>query len=171
MTYDRLSDYKIAINFGDTLSLIYKAKMAELNEDLKEAYALIDRLQIPQVPEFHRYFARASMPHWAQQRFTAIEHIQKIRGIYKKMKNSHPQELLDIQKAKSIPIKSLYAFQNVKKNMVSCPFHIDNSPSMKININNTVKCFSCGFFGDAIELIMKTDQINFKQAVEYLNKM
>lgn len=169
MTHSHLSDYEISINFGDTLQIIYKDKMEELNNDLQEVYNHIDRLKIPQVPELYRYFSQESMPGHIKERFRAVEHIQKIRGIYKKIKSG--KEFINVEQARNVPIKSLYNFQNIKKNMVSCPFHIDNSPSMKININNTVKCFSCGFYGDSISLVMKTDQITFKEAVEYLNKL
>jgi len=168
--HDRLSDYEIAINFGDTLSLIYKEKMEELNNDLKEVYSHLDKLAIPQVPEFHRWFARATVPHWAEERFLAIEHIQKIRNLYRKIKKEPTVDKMDIEKAKAVPISTLYDWI-IKKNMVSCPFHTDKTPSMKLNKNNTVKCFSCGFFGDGISLIMRLDQKTFKEAVEYLNKL
>lgn len=168
MTHNRLSNYQIAEYFGEILSLIYKEKMKELNNESKEAYAHIDKLQIPQVPEFHRYFAKASMPYNVQEKFKAIEHINKIRSMHKKMKDN--PESLNIDKAKSVPISSLYDF-TIKKNMISCPFHTDKHPSMKINKDNTVKCFSCGFFGDSIALIMRLEKKSFKESVEYLNKL
>ena len=167
---DRLSDYEIAINFGDTLSLIYKAKMAELNEDLKEAYALIDKISVPQVPEWHREFCKNSMPHYHQHRFTAIEHIQKIRKMYKKMKNS-PEESegnqLNIEKARNVPIDSIYDFHRKGKN-VSCPWHEDKHPSASIKYNQLV-CFQCGYKGDAIKLFMDLNKVSFRDAVKTLS--
>lgn len=168
MTHDYLSDYEIAINFGDTLQMIYKAKMRELNNDLQDAYALIDSLQIPQVPEFHRYFARASMPEYYQERFRAIEHIQKIRAIYKKTKREPQGEGLDIDKARQVPIETIYDFKRKGKN-VSCPFHPDIHPSASIKYNKLV-CFQCGYKGDTIALFMKLNNVSFKDAVTALSK-
>lgn len=171
MIHDKLSDYQIASCFGDTLSLIYKSKMEELNNDLSPVYAHLDKLDIPQVPAFHRWFARQAVPHWAEERFRAIEHINKIRLMYRKMKKSPELESLDIQKAKTVPVTEIYPFALKRGNMTNCCFHKDDRPSMKINKNNTVKCFSCGFFGDSIKLFQTLNKVGFKEAVEALNKI
>ena len=166
---DRLSDYEIAINFGDTLQIIYKAKMEELNNDLAEAYAHIDRLQIPQVPELHRYFAMESMPGHIKERFRAVKHIQKIRGIYKKIKSG--KEFLNVESARQVPISKVYDFKFKGKN-VSCPFHgEDKNPSASIKFNRLV-CFVCNFKPkDSIALFMEINNVGFKEAVEALNKI
>jgi DNA primase catalytic core len=45
-----------------------------------------------------------------------------------------------------------YGLQPDKNNMLSCPFHADDKPSMKIYPNtNTFNCFGCGKNGDQIE--------------------
>jgi hypothetical protein len=167
MTHSHLSDYEIAINFGDTLQIIYKAKMEELNNDLEEAYAHIDRLQIPQVPELHRYFAMESMPGHIKERFQAVKHIQTIRGIYKKIKSG--KEFLDIEQARNVDIKKVYDFKFKGKN-VSCPLHEDNHPSASIKFNRLI-CFSCGAKMDSIALFQNLNNSTFKEAVEYLNKL
>jgi len=167
MTHSHLSDYEIAINFGDTLQIIYKAKMEELNNDLAEAYAHIDRLQIPQVPELHRYFAQESMPGHIKERFRAVKHIQTIRQIYKKIKSG--KEFLDIEQARNVDIKKVYDFKFKGKN-VSCPLHQDDHPSASIKFNRLI-CFSCGAKFDSIGLFQKLNNSTFKEAVEYLNKL
>ena len=166
MTHSHLSDYEIAINFGDTLQIIYKAKMEELNNDLQEAYAHIDRLQIPQVPELHRYFAMESMPGHIKERFRAVKHIQTIRGIYKKIKSG--KEFLNIEQARNVDIKKVYDFKFKGKN-VSCPLHQDDHPSASIKFNRLI-CFSCGAKMDSIALFQKINNVGFKEAVEALNK-
>lgn len=169
MIHNHLSDYQISESFGDTLSLIYKSKMAELNNDLSPVYSHLDKLDIPQVPKFHRWFAKQTVPHWASERFKAIEHINKIRKMYRNMKTE--TEGLNVEKAKAVPITEIHPFVMKRGGMTHCCFHADNTPSMKINKNNTVKCFSCGFFGDGIKLFMNLYQKTFKEAVEELNKI
>ena len=166
MKHDRLSDYEIAMNFGDTLQVIYKEKMEELNNDLTEAYAHIDRLKIPQVPELHRYFAMEGMPDHIKERFQAVKHIQTIRGIYKKIKSG--KEFLNVEQARNVPIKKVYDFKFKGKN-VSCPLHEDNHPSASIKFNRLI-CFSCGAKMDSIALFQKINNVGFKEAVEALNK-
>ena len=168
MTHSHLSDYEIAINFGDTLQIIYKAKMEELNNDLAEAYAHIDRLQIPQVPELHRYFAMESMPGHIKERFKSVNHIQKIRKIWKGIKNG--EERLDISRARNVLLSDIYTFNGRGKN-VSCPFHgKDAHPSASIKYNKFV-CFTCGLKLDSIAFFQKINNVGFKEAVEALNKI
>ena len=51
-----------------------------------------------------------------------------------------------------------------------CPEHIDNDPSMKVDLsNNKVHCFSCGFTGDIFDVTMKIKgYISLAQAITYL---
>ena len=50
-----------------------------------------------------------------------------------------------------------------------CPFHADKHPSMKINRDTqTFHCFSCGAHGDVIDFIRKFHNLNFKDALKYL---
>jgi hypothetical protein len=169
MTHDKLSDYEVAEYFGDTLSLIYKEKMEELNNDLSCVYAHLDKISIPQVPEFHRWFARSSVPHWAAERFKAIDHINKIRNLHRKMKKDPESNRPDYIKARAIPIESLYQFKSKGKN-VSCPWHEDSHPSASIKYNRLV-CFQCGWKGSSIDFVMKLNGWTLKQSVEYLNKI
>lgn len=164
MIHDRLTDYQVAEAFQGSLSRLYKAKMQELNEELQPIYNHLDKLNIPQVPEFHRWFAHQCLPDWAKFHLKAIYHIQRIRRI---KLNDTTDEKLDIEKARNVPIETLYPFKFKGKN-VSCPLHVDNSPSMKINKNNTVKCFSCQFFGDSIKLFMALNKCSFPEAVRQL---
>lgn len=55
---------------------------------------------------------------------------------------------------------------------VTCPFHADGKekkPSMGIK-HNRFRCFTCGENGDSIAFVMKYNDLNFCQAVEFLNK-
>lgn len=79
---------------------------------------------------------------------------------------------LPIEEAKSVPILSLYDFQNVKKTysrtMCSCPFHQDNSPSFCIYPTNTFYCFSCNKGGDCITFMRELHNISFVEAVKHI---
>ena len=76
----------------------------------------------------------------------------------------------DIVLLKQIPITNFIQF---KYGVAKCIFHNENNPSMHYNdfnskIPNTVKCYSCGKFGDVIEVIMALENVDFKGALEYL---
>lgn len=163
MIHERLTDHQIASAFGDTLSLIYKSKMQELNEDLSDVYIHLDKLDIPQHTDFARWFARETLPSWAKERIKAIVHIQKIRRI----KINPNKEELNIEKARNVPIESIYQFVKRGKN-VSCPLHSDLNPSASIKYNRLV-CFSCGAKMDAIALTMKLNNMSFVDAVKTLS--
>ena len=50
-----------------------------------------------------------------------------------------------------------------------CPFHQERTPSFNVSpARGTFKCFGCGEGGDAIAFVMKTDNIDFVEAIELL---
>ena len=167
---NKLTDYQITEAFGNTLSLIYKEKFKELNEDLSPVYEHLDSLDVPRYTDLDRWFAREALPGWAKERFRSIEHIQKIKNMWRKMKTQPESEKLDIERAKAVPIESLYPMARRGGN-VSCFRHEDKHPSAKLNKNNTIKCFQCGFFGDSVSVFMALHNVGFKEAVLGLGKM
>ncbi len=62
-------------------------------------------------------------------------------------------EIQEIKQRLSIQtVLKHYGLQANRNNMLSCPFHADDKPSMKIYPNtNTFNCFGCGKNGDQIE--------------------
>lgn len=163
-----LTDHQIAEAFGKTLSSIYKKKCEEINEELAPAYRHLDFLDTPRFIDFDRWFARKTLPRQYQDLFNSLEHIGKIRRLYKRIKNmpvTNGMTQSDIERAKSVPIESFY--QSPKRNgkNVICPFHNEKTPSMKINTNNSAKCFGCGWYGDAIKFWMGLHKADFKTAV------
>lgn len=53
---------------------------------------------------------------------------------------------------------------------LSCPFHEDKTPSLKINPDKqTFYCFSCNSGGDSIAFIQKLHELSFKDALKYMN--
>ena len=55
----------------------------------------------------------------------------------------------------------------VVRHMALCPFHGDRHPSLHFDVKrNRFKCFACGASGDVIDLVMKYNNVGFKEAVE-----
>lgn len=170
MNHSKLTDYQIAEAFGRTLSLIYIDKLNEINEELDQYHAQKVRLQIPQVPEFHRWFFEQSLFGAVQRNIDARNHITKIRKLWKNIKkNPKDRQFLNVEKARAVPIASLYDFRYKGKN-VSCPFHDDKHPSASIKYNKLI-CFQCGYKGNSIDLFMKLNAVSFQKAVEELNRI
>ncbi|MDW2906289.1 DNA primase [Mesomycoplasma ovipneumoniae] len=52
-----------------------------------------------------------------------------------------------------------------------CPFHEDTNPSLSVSISKQIfKCFSCQKGGNIVNFVMLWKNLNFFQAIEYLNK-
>lgn len=48
-----------------------------------------------------------------------------------------------------------------------CPFHNDKNPSLHFHRGkNRYKCFACGASGDVVDLVMRYNNVGFKEAVE-----
>ncbi len=61
-----------------------------------------------------------------------------------------------------------YCGLNVNRNnMVSCPFHDDRHPSMKLN-EDYFYCFGCGASGDVIDLVAKLFKLSCLEAAKKL---
>ncbi|MCB9990701.1 MAG: hypothetical protein H6867_04905 [Rhodospirillales bacterium] len=53
-----------------------------------------------------------------------------------------------------------------------CPFHPDRNPSFYINTQtNRYRCYACDANGDAIQFLMDTDNLTFKEALQRLAEM
>lgn len=71
-------------------------------------------------------------------------------------------EIPDIKSRLSIlAVLKHYGLKPDRNNMLKCPFHEDDQPSMKIYPNtNTFNCFGCGKNGDVIEFIQLKENCN-----------
>lgn len=49
-----------------------------------------------------------------------------------------------------------------------CPLHFERTPSFKLFLDNTWHCFGCNEGGGSIDLLMKSAQLSFHDAVEEL---
>lgn len=75
------------------------------------------------------------------------------------------EEILNILNMQDILNK--YGIKIIKY-MCHCPFHKDNSPSMKI-YEKSFYCFSCNRTGDLIEFVKQYFNLNFQEAMEKIN--
>lgn len=86
-------------------------------------------------------------------------------------------EIKDIKQRLSIEtVLQHYGLKANKNNMLSCPFHKDDKPSLKIYPKtNSFNCFGCEAGGDTIEFIQRKENCNkhaaLKKATEMINPM
>lgn len=79
--------------------------------------------------------------------------------------NSLKPDIITIIEREGLPVK-----RKGTSLWLSCPFHEDKNPSLKINHNKqTFYCFSCNSHGDAVSFIMRLHGLSFKDALKYLN--
>ena len=73
-----------------------------------------------------------------------------------------------LARAQQCPCGDIISFQG---GLAICPWHDDTTPSLKWYRNsNRVVCFSCHASGDAIDLYMKVQEVEFPEAVVALGK-
>lgn len=63
-------------------------------------------------------------------------------------------------------VVEFYGFEVNRGRYINCPFHSENTPSLKIYPGNRgFHCFGCGAHGDVITFVMKYLNLSFAQAV------
>lgn len=55
-----------------------------------------------------------------------------------------------------------------RRGFAICPFHREKTASLSIK-NERYKCFGCGAHGDAIDFVMRTEGLSFRQALARLD--
>ena len=80
----------------------------------------------------------------------------------------------ELDKARATPIEEVARElgMRVVRHTALCPFHNDKNPSLHFHRGkNRYKCFACGASGDVVDLVMKYNNVGFKEAVaEILEK-
>lgn len=130
-----------------------------LEKETEEYISLI--VKYPIIKEFMKF----------DPRVIRLKELRKFMNLTRP--NISGKSKLDIQKAKNVPIESIYDFKISQKNSSRirciCPFHDERTGSFFIfKDKNKCHCFSCGFHGDSIDFIEKLKAINFVEAVKYL---
>lgn len=172
--------YKLAQAFPDERALAIRRKRALLR-DLRRFDDAIDRI-----------YAESNYADEVKQVLVVIiqtwkeidpemEELKKIdqylRIIPNQAKEGEPvptqREQLNIEKAKQVPIQSLFDPQHPREISSSisccCPFHNERTPSFVIyKKSNRYKCFGCSESGDSIHFYMKMHNVDFPTAVRAL---
>jgi hypothetical protein len=104
----------------------------------------------------------------------AQNHIKRLKRLITKPSQRNILSGNQIFAAKSVPLSEIVDIQLRKagKNYFGlCPFHEERHASFYIySESNTFVCFGCQEKGDAISYVMKTKNLNFKEAVLWLLK-
>lgn|SRR3990167_374187 len=97
----------------------------------------------------------------------AERELKKAKMDYDYHTKFNKSEELNVEQAKQRPLTDFIQFN--KANFAPCPFHNEKEPSFKYYPEtNTFNCFGgCGG-GDVITFIMKRENLNFIQAVKFL---
>jgi hypothetical protein len=94
---------------------------------------------------------------------------RQIRGLVaeaegRALKNRITDEM--IERAREYPIESLIAGDGRRGNVL-CIAHEERHPSMSLK-GNRARCFSCGYYGDSIDVYQKLHVCGFAEAVKAL---
>jgi len=89
--------------------------------------------------------------------------LREVKLLTGKLEDLSPES---IAIAKDYPIAQL--LNVTRKGNISCPFHKDKTPSFQITKRNTFTCYSCGEYGDVIDLYQKLHHSSFLEAVKAL---
>ena len=79
----------------------------------------------------------------------------------------------ELEKIRATPIEEVAGElgMRVVRHTALCPFHNDTHPSLHFNRGkNRYKCFACGASGDVVDLVMKYNNVGFREAVEWLSE-
>lgn len=101
--------------------------------------------------------------YWHRKELEALERRMwklsgKVKVIQGQKEEISPEK---IALAREFPLKDLV--KNFR-GMAQCPFHPDKRPSMDLR-KNFYYCYGCGASGDAIDYVMKTENLTFAQAI------
>lgn len=104
------------------------------------------------------------------QRKKRLEHLLRIDEYKRKPPDAREITDVDIAKAKQVKIVSLLTEKPSVTGFIRCPFHGERTASCRIFKDNRFHCFGCGEDGDAIDYVMKTENLDFLKAVRFLLK-
>ncbi len=79
---------------------------------------------------------------------------------------------IQLQKLRDLPIEGVAERLGlrVERHKCLCPFHDDHTPSLSFK-NNKFRCWSCGESGGTIDLVMKYQNVDFKEACRWLSPL
>ena len=76
---------------------------------------------------------------------------------------------IDLDEIRATPIEEVAENLGIGivRHMALCPFHNDKHPSLHFDLKkNRYKCFACGASGNVIDLVMRYNNMEFKEAIK-----
>jgi hypothetical protein len=178
----KLSYKQIVDAFPSECKKLIPKMIKETEKELAQHKKFIRIVNDSGVDDFTKWFyIECSKLFLDQEPVKRWEELKRLRKYYMttKKNNKEGRKTIDWDeeknRAKLVPIVELYDWEKKKASkkyvMVSCPFgHKDKTPSMCLYLKeNSYYCFSCNSGGDNIHFIMKLYNMDFKQAIRYLN--
>ena len=78
---------------------------------------------------------------------------------------------IDLDEIRATPIEEVAENLEIGivRHMALCPFHNDKNPSLHFDLKkNRYKCFACGASGNVIDLVMRYNNMEFKEAINWI---
>ena len=78
---------------------------------------------------------------------------------------------IDLDEIRATPIEEVAENLGIGivRHMALCPFHNDKHPSLHFDLKkNRYKCFACGASGNVIDLVMRYNNVEFKEAINWI---
>ena len=78
---------------------------------------------------------------------------------------------IDLDEIRATPIEEVAENLGIGivRHMALCPFHNDKHPSLHFDLKkNRFKCFACGASGNVIDLVMRYNNMEFKEAINWI---
>ena len=78
---------------------------------------------------------------------------------------------IDLDEIRATPIEEVAENLGIGivRHMALCPFHNDKHPSLHFDLKkNRYKCFACGASGNVIYLVMRYNNMEFKEAINWI---
>ena len=79
---------------------------------------------------------------------------------------------IDLDEIRATPIEEVAENLGIGivRHMALCPFHNDKHPSLHFDLKkNRYKCFACGASGNVIDLVMRYNNMEFKEAINWID--
>lgn len=160
--------------------MIIPDKITELEEELdrkiKQLKKMLKEIAKSECDEMARWFLREWLKHTQVLPIIEVEtHISRLKRMLSlDSKGKAFESGLDIEAARQKPILEIIDFPVKRAGRIYsglCPFHTERTPSFYIYPDsNRFVCFGCQKKGDVITYIMLINNLNFIEAVKWLQK-
>jgi len=130
----------------------------------------LQHIKNTKINSFTDWFRKEMIKTWFGFRYNFVnKEIRKLNRIFKIDKPTKEKEdwipAYQIEQARNTPFSEVIEVN--RSGFAKCPFHEEKHNSLYTR-NNFYYCFGCMAHGDILDFVMKTRDLNFKQAIKYL---